>query len=918
MGEVAPRGRLDGRSRIRLAPQTRALLSARRRDRSKPRRAPVGRVLLTVLLAFILGVSSLATVGAIAGAAVVSSLSADLPDPTELERLTFSQPTVVYDRTGTVELARFERERRHVVSFDAVPKLILDVTTTAEDRTFWTNDGFDAFAIAAAAVQNITGDGETERGASTITQQLVRARLLPAEVMQGDDRYLRKTLEVIQATRVTAAYPGEAGKEKIVTAYLNEIYYGHEAYGIAAAADIYFGVNDLADLTPAQAALLAGLPKAPSVYDAYRYAVEDDEGRLVVPKDSPPVVRRDYILRELAKGARWTALTPAQLEKALDEPVILVGERPTIMRAPHFSWAVRNELIRMLGSLDAVETGGYRVITTLDWDAQQLAERYVYAAAIIPNLPSERAEGLLDSMEFRKADRAWIRGLRGKDIHNGALVALDYRTGDVLAYVGSGGYYREDLASSKFAPKHDAAAAHRQPGSAFKAIIYTTAFEQRVLTPGSLLLDITTDFGGGYSPGDADLTERGPVLVRDALQMSLNLPAIRALERVGNEPVATTAEAMGINFLGGHDAFLRAGLAGAIGTVETRPVDLTAAFGTLANGGVHVPTRYVLSVQGPDGATAFEATRPEGNQAVSAQSAFLTTDILAGNTDPEQNSFWARTLALQTGPNGSRRPAAAKTGTTDNRKNFSTYGYLPPPDDPEAPGVAVGVWMGNSDATAPVVAKEHATSLTTAGEVWHAFLRDYTEDLPVAEFKEPDGVLRATIDRWSGGRPGSWTRSTIREWFLRGTEPGARREVDRPGLLYSLGCGGWMVDPMKAELGPASWIDDVRAWLERARRGIGTKGEYGSTIAYWYGESSWGGPLLGGCSRPSSGGGGGGGGNGGGGGGGGDGDGDGDGGGDGGGGNGNGNGNGGGNGGGGPGPGLTDDGFPVDATEATE
>ena len=137
----------------------------------------------------------------------------------------------------------------------------------------------------------------------------MRARLLPPELLAGSDKYLRKVLEVIQSGRVTAAFPGEAGKQTIITAYLNEIYYGHQAYGIAAAAQIYFGVSDLAKLTPAQAALLAGLPKAPSVYDPYRYAVKDPGGRLVIPKDAPPVVRRDYVLRNLGES-RWTHLTP--------------------------------------------------------------------------------------------------------------------------------------------------------------------------------------------------------------------------------------------------------------------------------------------------------------------------------------------------------------------------------------------------------------------------------------------------------------------------------------------------------------------------------------------------------------------------------------------------------------------------------
>ncbi|MEO8273589.1 MAG: transglycosylase domain-containing protein, partial [Chloroflexota bacterium] len=840
--------RLGSRAPLHLSPRTRALLGARRAARRKPTGRPIGRILLVVALAAVVGIGSAAGLGVGVAASVIGSLAQGLPDPTSLENLSFSQPTIVYDRTGKIELARFEREKRRVVAYGDIPELILDTATTAEDRSFWTNEGYDPAAIVAAALQNASGDGAGERGASTITQQLVRARLLPPEVLAGSDRYLRKVLEVIQSGRVTAAFPGEPGKQKIITAYLNEIYYGHQAYGIAAAAQIYFGVSDLAKLTPAQAALLAGLPKAPSVYDPYRFAVKDSKGRLVIPTNAPPVVRRDYILRNLLES-RWTRLTPAQLTEALAEPVVLQPEKPAIMRAPHFSWAVRTQLEEMLGGLEGVETGGYRVITTLDMDAQRLAERYLYAGAILPNLKSDQAKALIESMKFSKADQAWIRALRGKDVHNGALVALDYRHGDVLAYVGSASYYRDDLASSKFAPQHDAAAAGRQPGSAFKAIVYATAFDQLVLTPGSLLLDISTNFGGGWAPHDADLLERGPVLTRQAVQLSLNLPAVRALERVGNEAVADTAARMGINFMGGKDAFLQAGFTAAIGTVETRPVDLVAGFGSLGNGGVHVPTRMILSITGPDGKDVYAAPKPEGTKAISPESAFLMTDILAGNTDPAQNRFWAATLGLKNGPDGERRPATAKTGTADNRRDFSTYGYLAPPEDPDAPAIAVGVWMGNSDHSAPN-AKVQATSLSAAGQVWHAFLRDYSKGWPVARFEPPKDVVRATIDRWSGGKPGPWTRATIREWFIKGTEPGAKKAIDEPGLLYSRGCGGWRVDPVKAEIGPDSWKADVEDWLRRARRGTGVKGEYGSRTALWPGNSNWGGTLVGPCPAP--------------------------------------------------------------------
>jgi hypothetical protein len=157
--------------------------------------------------------------------------------------------------------------------------------------------------------------------------------------------------------------------------------------------------------------------------------------------------------------------------------------------------------------------------------------------------------------------------------------------------------------------------------------------------------------------------------------------------------------------------------------------------------------------------------------------------------------------------------------------------------------------MGNSDHSAPNT-RVQATSLSAAGQVWHAFLRDYTKGWPVAKFQPPKGVVRAKIDAWSGGKPGPWTRSTTTEWFIDGTQPGAKKAIDEPGLLYTRACGTWMVDPVKAELGPDRWNADVEDWLQRARRGAGIRGQYGSRTAHWPGSSSWGGPLLGPCPTP--------------------------------------------------------------------
>jgi membrane peptidoglycan carboxypeptidase len=561
------------------------------------------------------------------------------------------------------------------------------------------------------------------------------------------------------------------------------------------------------------------------------------------------MARRDYILDTLTKG-RWTHLTAAEIAAAKAEPAILVGDRPIIYKAPHFMWRVREELVARLGSLEAVETGGYRVITTLDWKAQELAEKYITTATVLPHVSQAKAARLIKTLHISARDRTWAMRLGGRGPRNGAMVALDYRTGDVLAYVGSAGYYRDDMRSRRFEPKFDVLSqGYRQPGSAWKPIVYATAFDRHKLTPSSLLLDVTTGFARRWAPHDADRRERGPVLVREALQWSLNIPAIRALDRVGSKAVAAQAERMGIRLPGGAEFFRQAGLSAAIGTVEVRPLDLTAAYGVLANGGRLAPPRTILTVDGPDGQPVWSAGKPDSEEVLDPRAAFLVTEIIAGNTDPKQNPVWARVLRLGNGPGGKRRPAAAKTGTTNETLDYATYGFLAPPKDPKAPGVVVGVWMGNSDHSESRGGGREVISLDGPARVWQAFMRDYTRSLPISQFQPPDGLVRARIDAWTGGKPGPWTRLTTTAWFIKGTQPGTKRAVDKAGLMYVRSCGGWRIDLTKAEPERA-WHDDVLDWMRRARSGSGRFGRYKTATAYLPGRSGWGGLMLGSCAPP--------------------------------------------------------------------
>jgi len=463
-----------------------------RRNGGRPRSSGVASKVAIALPLFLFGTFVvLGLVGASAAVGAYGYYSQGLEDPKQLlEKLDFAEETVVYDRTGKIELARFGQVKRDVVDYDTIPAWLIDATTSTEDKTFWDNAGFDPVGIVSAAIDTAQGN---ERGASTITQQLVRARLLPQSAFAGT-RYERKVREIIQSIRLTQEYQGIDGKKKIMAAYLNQNFYGNRSYGIKAAAKGYFGIDDLSKLTLAQAAILAGIPQSPTSYDLMKNAEEvctvqvaagkdcpDGKTVLQVPDDSPIVERRNKILDLMKTRSVLTVgqFTDADFEAAKKEPVILTPPASANWLAPHFVWQVRHQLGAILCGADqadtceAVDTGGYKVITSLDWGLQKKAEKWVKAAAIAPNRGNSAA--YLRSIGVSYAP--WIRDLKGRGIYNAALGAVDYRTGQILAYVGSGSYY-EKPRGKKFQPKFDVLGdGWRQAGSAFKPINYLTGIE---------------------------------------------------------------------------------------------------------------------------------------------------------------------------------------------------------------------------------------------------------------------------------------------------------------------------------------------------------------------------------------------------------------------------------------------------------
>ena len=798
--------------------------------------------------------------------AAYSYYSQGLPDPkAQLGSLVFDQQTVIVDRTGKIELARLGERKRELVTFDQIPPEVLDATTAIEDKDFWQNPGFDFAGFVSATVDTLNGK---PRGGSTITQQLVRARLLPPSAFLGS-REDRKIREIIQSIRLTQAYPGLDGKKQIITAYLNQNFYGNQSYGIKTAALTYFG-KALKDLTLGEAAILAAIPQSPTKFDLTKNAVEEcatkvAEGaecpkiQLVVPPESEIVVRRNYVLDRMKTQSPLSGggHTVDQYEAAKSEPVILSPRVGVQWKAPQFVWQVRQDLATILcpgqavDTCNKIDTGGFRVTTTLDWTMQATTEKWVYVAARAPNLKNTAT--ILKNLKISAADQAWVNNLKGKNIHNGAAAVIDYRTGQILAYVGSGSY--TSPGDKKFQPQFDVLSdGWRQPGSSIKPINYAIGIDDGTMTAATMFMDVVTDFGGRFTPTQADKVERGPVRLRSALQFSLNIPSIKAGIMNGLDHFFQRSKDFGINYVPSALPVVSMG----IGTLELHPIDLLGAYGAIANSGVLMPHTTILSVTNSDGKLIWpDPNAPvKSHTVISPQAAYIITDILAGNTDVKTNPFWGKWAVYE---GNTRRPAAYKTGTTNDNRDVHAYGFLAPPKDPTAPALAVGVWMGNSNNEP----NTDTLSLSSSAPLWSRIMRDVSHGIPIVGWKPPAGLVTATVDAFSGLKPGPWSTKTVQELFIKGTAPTqvddlhSTVEIDSAtGLLWQDTCAGpkrtiGVLDFNRVEENYANWAKYDRAWAKRAARGAGVAGGPMRTrTAYLYGTGffpygrSWGGRFA--------------------------------------------------------------------------
>lgn len=641
------------------------------------------------------------------------------------------QTTRIYDRRGNLLDEVYSEGRRTWVPLDEIPETLIQATIATEDKTFYTNPGIDPLAIGRAALQNVQA-GTIVSGGSTITQQLVRLIALPYE-QRIQQTVARKMAESVLATRLTRMW----SKDKILETYLNEIYYGHQAYGVAAAAETYFG-KPVSKLTLAESALLAGLPQAP--------------GRLDPHRNFEAAKRRQADVLRLMVEAGY--ITQAQADAAYREELIL--KRPQrVRRASHFVDYVLQVLERAYGR-DAVRRGGLRVTTTLDSRYQRLAEEIA---------------------------RRHVEKLRDKhNLTNAAVVVIQPQTGQILAMVGSVNYNDATIDGQV-----NMAVSPRQPGSAIKPITYAAAFEKG-LTPATIVWDIPTPFpledGQIYKPKNYDDKFHGPLRLRDALANSYNVPAVKVLNEIGISTMIDKAHAMGITGLRRGPAYY--GLSVTLGGGEVSLLDLSTAYATLANGGGYVPPTPVLKVVDGTGETLYEYRRPRPRPAVDPAAAFLVTDILSDN-EARWPAF-GRNNPLDLG-----RPVAVKTGTTTDFRDNWTLGYTP--------YLVVGVWTGNADNSpmknvsgvrgAAPLWRELMESIFRLPSL-HDVLR--VDGRPLLDtFERPDNVESAEICDIADLRAGLGCRRWYEEFFIKGTfdaaEPGERAvaaggEAEAGGALF--------------------------------------------------------------------------------------------------------------------------------------
>ena len=632
------------------------------------------KTLIVISLVAILGVGMLFAWGTVLA----------IPSLDNFQNRKVAESTKIYDRTGNVLLYDVHGTmRRTAVPLDAISTNIRNATVAIEDTEFYQHFGFRPLSFARALFANIFSVSFSQ-GGSTITQQVVKNSLLTR-----DKTIIRKLKEIILSIKLERIY----SKDQILYTYLNETSYGGTIYGVQEACQYFFGI-DAKDATLAQAAYLAALPQAPTRYSPYGNHRDELEKR------------KNLVLQKMKEN---NFISDAEYEDAMKEVVVFKDTAEAGIKAPHFVFYVREYLEAKYGA-DAVENSGLQVITTLDYDLQKKAEETLTKAA------------LLNEKTFNAS--------------NAGLIAIEPKSGQILAMVGSRGYFDKGIDGMV-----NITLANRQPGSSFKPFVYATAFKKGY-TPDTVVFDLQTQFSTFcqpadftnreppcYSPGNYDEKFRGPMTLRNALAQSVNVPSVKTLYIAGINDSLETAGDLGITTLGDRDRY---GLTLVLGGGEVNLLEMTGAYSVFANDGVRNPPTPILKVEDSAGNT-LEAFADQSARVIDSQIARQINDVLSDNI--------ARTPEF-----GADSPlyfkdadVADKTGTTNDSRDAWIIGYTP--------GIAMGAWAGNNDNT-PMVKKIAAFIVAP---MWHEVLAyaltkyqsaPFAPPAPDPEFDSMPAVLR--------------------------------------------------------------------------------------------------------------------------------------------------------------------------------
>jgi penicillin-binding protein 1C len=703
--------------------------------------------------------------------------SSNFPDVDNLKKYASQfETTKIYDRNGDLlyELIDPNAGRRTYVPIEKISPYVIAATIATEDQEYYNHPGFDPLAIGRALWQNYTS-GEVVSGASTITQQLARTFLLSSSE-RNEKTVQRKAKEIVLAAEITRKY----SKEEILELYLNENNYGNMAYGIEAAAETYF--NTTSDkLTLSQAAFLAGIPQAPSVYDisANRDVTLQRQKQVLVLMYQ---TSKDKNCIDVSTNTVKVCVAPEDvITAAKDIETYHFSFPENQMQYPHWVNYIRSVLEQQFGSQN-IYMSGFSVVTTLDNELQKKAEDIV---------------------------KAQVDRLADKNVHGGALVAIEPSSGQILAMVGSPDFNNESASG-----QINMAVSPRQPGSSFKPLTYAAAFEKG-WTPSTLIWDIPSQFPPSgkesdtstpYAPVNYDGRFHGPVRVRDALANSYNIPAVKALQFVGiyddpntneKDGLINFAKRMGITTLTRDDY----GLSLTLGGGDVSLLELTSAYSTFANEGARATPVSILKIVNYKGETVYEYNQPDVHQVIRPQHAYLISSILS---DKEARIPMFGSESVLNLP----FTAAVKTGTTNDFRDNWTLGYTP--------DLAVGVWVGNPDYT-PM---QNTTGVTGAAPIWSEFMQYAIQKLKnglPTTFRRPDGIEDKIICAVSGTEPSDWCPKQKSEIFVK-DQPPLKKDSDLwqqikvdtwTGLKSSPACSDYLDD--KFVLGVTD--KDAQKWI---------------------------------------------------------------------------------------------------------